>query len=547
MAAKQLVFSEDARRRLQQGIDVVANAVATTLGPKGRNVALDRKFGSPTITHDGVTVAKEIELEDPFANMGAQLLKEAATKTNDIAGDGTTTSTVLAHAIVTEGLKNLAAGANPMRLKLGISQGVETVVAALRKMSQKIDTKEEIASVATNSAADPEIGALIADVMDKVGKDGVITVEESKTMQFETEYVEGMQFDRGYISAYFITDPEHMESVIPEPYILIYDKKISAAQDIVPVLEKLVQIGKRDLVIIAEDIDGEALATLVLNKLRGMLNVLAVKAPGFGDRRKAMMQDIAALTGGQLISEETGRKLESTTLQDLGRAEKVVTDKDNTTIVGGKGDKAQIKGRIEQIRVEIDKSTSDYDKEKLQERLAKLSGGVAIIRVGAATETELKEKKHRVEDALSATRAAIEEGIVPGGEIVFINAVAALDKVKMTDDDETIGVAIVRKALEAPIRKLAENAGQDGAVIIENVRRLAKEQGNKHIGYNVLTGEYTDMLKAGVIDPLKVVRGALENAASIAAMILTTECLITDVPEKEKPSPMPPGGGGMDY
>jgi len=547
MAAKQLVFSEDARRRLQQGIDVVANAVGTTLGPKGRNVALDRKFGSPTITHDGVTVAKEIELEDPFANMGAQLLKEAATKTNDIAGDGTTTSTVLAHAIVTEGLKNLAAGANPMRLKLGISRGVESVVAALRKMAQKIETKEEIASVATNSAADPEIGKLIADVMDKVGKDGVITVEESKSLQFETEYVEGMQFDRGYISAYFITDSEHMEAVIPEPYILIYDKKISAAQDIVPVLEKLVQIGKRDLVIIAEDIDGEALATLVLNKLRGMLNVLAVKAPGFGDRRKAMMQDIATLTGGQLISEETGRKLETTTLQDLGKAEKVVADKDNTTIVGGKGDSAQIKGRIEQIRVEIDKSTSDYDKEKLQERLAKLSGGVAIIRVGAATETELKEKKHRVEDALSATRAAIEEGIVPGGEIVFINAVAALDKVKMDGEDETIGVAIVRKALEAPIRRLAENAGQDGAVIIENVRRLAKEQGNKHLGYNVITEEYGDMLKAGVIDPLKVVRGALENAASIAAMILTTECLVTDVPEKEKPGPAMPPGGGMDY
>ncbi|MBI4732695.1 MAG: chaperonin GroEL, partial [Chloroflexi bacterium] len=389
MAAKQLVFSEDARRRLQQGIDIVANAVATTLGPKGRNVALDRKFGSPTITHDGVTVAKEIELEDPFANMGAQLLKEAATKTNDIAGDGTTTSTVLAHAIVTEGLKTLAAGANPMRLKLGIEQGVDAVVAALKKMAQKIETKEEIASVATNSAADPEIGQLIADVMDKVGKDGVITVEESKSLQFETEYVEGMQFDRGYISAYFITDAEHMESVIAEPYILIYDKKISAAQDIVPVLEKLVQIGKRDLVIIAEDVDGEALATLVLNKLRGMLNVLAIKAPGFGDRRKAMMQDIAVLTGGQVISEETGRKLETTTLNDLGKAEKVVADKDNTTIVGGKGESAQIKGRVEQIRVEIDKSTSDYDKEKLQERLAKLSGGVAIIRVGAATETEL--------------------------------------------------------------------------------------------------------------------------------------------------------------
>ncbi len=547
MAAKQLVFSEDARRRLQQGIDMVANAVGTTLGPKGRNVALDRKFGSPTITHDGVTVAKEIELEDPFANMGAQLLKEAATKTNDIAGDGTTTSTVLAHAIVTEGLKTLAAGANPMRLKLGIEQGVDAVVVALRKMSQKIDTKDEIASVATNSAADVEIGKLIADVMDKVGKDGVITVEESKSLQFETEYVEGMQFDRGYSSSYFITDSEHMETVIAEPYILIYDKKISAAADIVPLLEKLVQIGKRDLVIIAEDVDGEALATLVLNKLRGMLNVVAIKAPGFGDRRKAMMQDIAVLTGGQLISEETGRKLETTTLEDLGKAEKVVSDKDNTTIVGGKGDTAQIKGRIEQIRVEIDKSTSDYDKEKLQERLAKLSGGVAIIRVGAATETELKEKKHRVEDALSATRAAIEEGIVPGGEIVFINAMSALDKVKMDGEDETIGVNIVRKALEAPIRKLAQNAGQDGAVIIENVRRLAKEQNNKHLGYNVITGEYTDMLKAGVIDPLKVVRGALENAASIAAMILTTECLVTDVPEKEKPGPAMPPGGGMDY
>jgi chaperonin GroEL len=479
--------------------------------------------------------------------MGAQLIKEAATKTNDIAGDGTTTSTVLAHAIVTEGLKNLAAGSNPMRLKLGIEKATDTIVAALRKMAQKIETKEEIASVATNSAADAEIGNLIADVMDKVGKDGVITVEESKTMQFETEYVEGMQFDRGYISAYFITDTEHMEASIAEPYILIYDKKISAAQDIVPVLEKLVQLGKRELVIIAEDIDGEALATLVLNKLRGMLNVLAIKAPGFGDRRKAMMQDIATLTGGQVISEETGRKLETTTLEDLGRAEKVVADKDNTTLVGGKGDSKAIKGRIDQIRVEIDKSTSDYDKEKLQERLAKLSGGVAIIRVGAATETELKEKKHRVEDALSATRAAIEEGIVPGGEITFINAISSLDKIKMTGDEEAIGVSIVRRAMEAPIRKLAENAGQDGAVIIENVRRLAKEKGNKNLGYNVVSGEYVDMLKAGIIDPLKVVRGALENAASIAAMILTTECLVTDIPEKEKPMPMPPGGGGMDY
>ena len=549
MAAKQLIFSEDARRQLKNGIDIVANAVSTTLGPKGRNVALDRKFGSPTITHDGVTVAKEIELEDPFENMGAQLMKEAATKTNDIAGDGTTTSTVLAHAIVTEGLKNLAAGSNPMRLKLGIEQATDKIVESLRKMSQKIETKEEISSVATNSAADPEIGNLIADVMDKVGKDGVITVEESKSMQFETEYVEGMQFDRGYISPYFITDSENMESEIVDPYILIYDKKISAAQDIVPVLEKLVQLGKRELVIIAEDIDGEALATLVLNKLRGMLTVLAIKAPGFGDRRKAMLEDIAQLTGGQVISEETGRKLETTSVEDMGRAEKVVSDKDNTTIIGGKGESKAIKGRIDQIRVEIDKSTSDYDKEKLQERLAKLSGGVAIIRVGAATETELKEKKHRVEDALSATRAAIEEGIVPGGEITFINAVSALDKVKLDGEDEAIGVSIVRRAMEAPIRKLAENAGQDGAVIIETVRRLSKEQNNKNLGYNVISGEYVDMLKDGIIDPLKVVRGALENAASIAAMILTTECLITDIPEKDKPMPMPPGGGmgGMDY
>jgi len=541
---KQLVFAEDARRRLKAGVDAVANAVGTTLGPKGRNVALDKKFGAPTVTHDGVTVAKEIELEDPYENMGAQLLKEAATKTNDIAGDGTTTSTVLAHAIVTEGLKNLAAGANPMLLKRGIERGTDAVVEALRKMAQKIETKEEIASVATNSAADAEIGQLIADVMDKVGKDGVITVEESKSLQFETEYVEGMQFDRGYISAYFITSPDTMEAVITDPYILIYDKKISAAADIVPVLEKLVQIGKRDLVIIAEDVDGEALATLVLNKLRGMLNVLAIKAPGFGDRRKAMLQDIAILTGGTVITEELGKKLESTTLSDLGRAGKVVATKDDSTVIEGKGNAKAIKGRIDEIRVEIDKSTSDYDKEKLQERLAKLSGGVAVIRVGAATETELKEKKHRVEDALSATRAAIEEGIVPGGEIVFINAVAALDKIRMDGDDETIGVAIVRKALEAPIRRLAQNAGQDGAVIIETVRRKAKEEKNKNIGYNVITGEYLDMIRAGIIDPVKVTRGALENAASIAAMILTTEALITDVPEKDKAPAMPPGGGG---
>jgi chaperonin GroEL len=542
---KQLVFSEDARRRLQRGVDTLANAVATTLGPKGRNVALDKKFGAPTVTHDGVTVAKEIELEDPYENMGAQLLKEAATKTNDIAGDGTTTSTVLAHAIVTEGLKNLAAGFNPMLLKRGIEQATDAVVESLRKQAQKISTKDEIASVATNSAADEEIGGLIADVMDKVGKDGVITVEESKTLQFETEYVEGMQFDRGYTSAYFITSPENMEAVITDPYILIYDKKISAAADIVPVLEKLVQIGKRDLVIIAEDVDGEALATLVLNKLRGMLNVLAVKAPGFGDRRKAMLQDIAVLTGGTVVTEELGKKLESTTLSDLGRAGKVVSTKDDTTIVEGKGNAKAIKGRIEEIRVEMDKSTSDYDKEKLQERLAKLSGGVAVIRVGAATETELKEKKHRVEDALSAARAAVEEGIVPGGEVSLINAVTALEKLRAEDEDAQVGINIVRRALEAPLRRLAANAGQDGSVIIDGIRRKAKDEKNKNVGYNVITAEYVDMIDAGVIDPVKVVRGAMENAASIAAMILTTDALVTDVPEKEKAPAMPPGGGGM--
>jgi chaperonin GroEL len=548
MAAKQLVFSEDARRKLKNGINVVAEAVSATLGPKGRNVAIDRKFGSPTITHDGVSVAKEIELEDPFENMGAQLLKEAASKTNDIAGDGTTTSTILAHAIVNEGLKALEAGYNPMLLKRGIEQATEIVVGELRKMAVKIDTKEEIGSVATNSAADAEIGSLIADVMDKVGKDGVITVEESKSMQFETEYVEGMQFDRGYLSPYFITDTEQMEASIEDAYVLIHEKKISAAQDIVPLLEKLVQLGKRELVIIAEDIDGEALATLVLNKLRGMLNVLAVKAPGFGDRRKAMLQDIAILTGGTVVAEETGGKLESTTVEDLGRAEKVVSDKENTTVIGGKGEKSAITGRIKEIRTEIDRSTSDYDREKLQERLAKLSGGVAIIRVGAATETELKEKKHRVEDALSAARAAVEEGIVPGGEISLINAGAALDKLKTKNEETKVGINIVRKALEAPIRKLASNAGEDGSVIIDTVRRTAAEKGNQNIGFNVLTSEYTDMIKAGVIDPVKVVRGALENAASIAAMILTTDVLITDMPEEKSAPAMPPGGmGGMGY
>ncbi|NMC29036.1 MAG: chaperonin GroEL [Pelolinea sp.] len=540
MSAKQLVFGEDARNKLRNGIDVVAEAVATTLGPKGRNVALDRKFGSPTITHDGVTVAKEIELEDPFENMGAQLLKEAATKTNDIAGDGTTTSTVLAHAMVTEGLKTLAAGANPMLLKHGIEAASKKVADAIKAQAIDISTKEEIANVATISAQDRQIGTLIADVMDKVGKDGVITVEESKGLEFEQEYVEGMQFDRGYISAYFVTDAEHMEAVIENPYILIYDKKISAAQDMLPLLEKMVQVGKRDLVIIAEDVDGEALATLVLNKLRSTLNVLAVKAPGFGDRRKAMLQDIAILTGASVISEETGRKLDTATVQDLGTAEKVQSDKDNTTIIGGKGDSKEIKARIDQIRVEIDKTTSDYDREKLQERLAKLSGGVAIIRVGAATETELKEKKHRVEDALSATRAAVEEGIVPGGGVALLNAVDVLSELKMNNDDEQTGVNIVRKALYVPMKRISENAGFDGPVVIENVHQSQEKEKNKKIGFDILSEKYVDMVKEGVIDPAKVTRGALENATSIAAMILTTEALVTDIPEKNPPAPQQP-------
>jgi len=543
MAAKQLEFSEDARRKLKAGVDILANAVATTLGPKGRNVALDRKFGSPTITHDGVTVAKEIELEDPFENMGAQLLKEAATKTNDIAGDGTTTSTVLAHAMVTDGLKSLAAGSNPMLLKRGIETASKAVAEAISKQAIDVTTKEEIASVAAISAQDKEIGDLIAEVMDKVGKDGVITVEESKGLEFETEYVEGMQFDRGYISPYFVTDSESMEAVIEEPYLLIHDKKISAATDIVPILEKLVQIGKRDLVIIAEDIDGEALATLVLNKLRGMLNVLAVKAPGFGDRRKAMLQDIAILTGGTVITEELGRKLESVTVNDLGKAGKVVSSKEDTTIVEGQGDSKRIQGRIEEIKVEIDKSTSDYDREKLQERLAKLSGGVAVIRVGAATETELKEKKHRVEDALSATRAAVEEGIVPGGGVALLNALDSIKDLTLEDEDANTGVKIVRSALVMPMHGIAENAGKDGAVIAETVHRLQKDKKNNSLGYDVITDEYVDMVKAGIIDPAKVTKGALENAASIAAMILTTEALITDVPEPEPPMPAAPPMG----
>ncbi|WP_420641455.1 chaperonin GroEL [Candidatus Leptofilum sp.] len=541
--AKQLAFSEEARRKLKKGIDTLASAVSTTLGPKGRNVALDKKFGAPTITHDGVTVAKEIELEDPYENMGAQLLKEAATKTNDIAGDGTTTATVLAQNIVNEGLKNIAAGANPMLLKRGIEAGTAALADKIRSMAISIDEKAEIASVASISAQDTSIGDLIADVMDKVGKDGVITVEESRSLEFETEYVEGMQFDRGYISPYFVTDSDTMEAVIDDAHILIHDKKISSAQDIIPILEKLVQTGKKNLVIIAEDVDGEALATLVLNKLRGMINALAIKAPGFGDRRKAMLQDIAVLTGGQVITEEMGRKLDSVQLSDLGRAAKIVSTKDDTTVVDGQGDEGQIKARVEQIKVEIDRSTSDYDREKLQERLAKLAGGVAIIRVGAATEVELKEKKHRVEDALSATRAAVEEGIVPGGGVALLNALPALDSVSLPEGDQTTGVGILQRALEAPMRKIAENAGQNGDVVIQNVRQAQEKEGNTNIGYNVMTGEYIDMVKAGIIDPAKVTRGALENAASIASMVLTTEALITDLPEEEMP--MPPAGGGM--
>jgi chaperonin GroEL len=542
--AKQLAFNEDARRRLKVGVDILADAVKTTLGPKGRNVALDKKWGAPTITHDGVTVAKEIELEDPYENMGAQLLKEAATKTNDVAGDGTTTATVLAQAIVNEGLKNVAAGANPMLLKRGIEMAAGAVTQSIRDSAIEVKGKDDIAHVASISAADSEIGELIADVMDKVGKDGVITVEESKGLAFETDYVDGMQFDRGYISPYFISDSEAMEATINEPYILIYDKKISSAQDLLPVLEKLVQTGKRDLVIISEDVDGEALATLVLNKLRGTFNVLAIKAPGFGDRRKAMLQDIAILTGGQVITEEMGRKLDSTTLEDLGRCDKVTSTKDDTTVVGGAGSDEAIQGRINQIKAEIDNSTSDYDREKLQERLAKLAGGVAVIGVGAATEVELKEKKHRVEDALSATRAAVEEGVVPGGGVALINALNAIADLSDPNPDINTGIAIVRRALEEPMRQLARNAGKEGAIIIEEVRR--RNSNGTKIGFNVLSDEYIDMVEAGIIDPAKVTRSAVENAASIASMILTTEALITDIPEPTPPMPAgDPGMGGM--
>ncbi|TME26328.1 MAG: chaperonin GroEL [Chloroflexi bacterium] len=541
--AKQLVFTDDARKKLKSGIDIMANAVKTTLGPKGRNVALDKKFGSPTVTHDGVTVAREVELEDPFENMGAQLLKEAATKTNDIAGDGTTTSVVLAQAIVHEGMRNIAAGANPMLLKRGLEKGVAAVITEIKAQATPVKGKEEIAQIATISAADKQIGDLIAEVMEKVGREGVITVEESKGLQFETEFVEGMQIDRGYISAYFVTNADRMEAAIEEPYILITDKKISAITDILPVLEKLVQTSK-NLVIVAEDVDGEALATLAVNKMRGTLNVLAVKAPGFGDRRKAMLEDIAILTGGQVITEEVGRKLDSTTVQDLGRARRVTANKDETTFVEGHGSQDKIMARVKQIKAQIEETTSDFDKEKLQERLAKLAGGVAVIKVGAATEVELKEKKHRVEDALSAARAGVEEGMVPGGEITLINAIKALDAVKAEGDEKT-GVNILRRALEEPFLQLVRNAGQDGSVVLADVRRKQIDTKSPSWGYEVISGQIVDLPKAGIIDPVKVVRSAVENGASIAAMILTTEALISDLPEKEKAPAMPPGG--MDY
>ncbi len=544
--AKQIVMDVEARNHLVEGIDIVANSVRTTLGPKGRNVALGKKYGGPTVTHDGVTVAKEIELEEPFANMGAQLIKEAASKTNDIAGDGTTTATVLAQTILKEGLRNVAAGANPMIIKRGIQKGVGALVESLKDQALQIKGKQEIANIAAISAADQEIGDLIADVMDKVGKDGAITVEESKGLEFEIEYVEGMKFDRGYISPYFVTNQEQMEANIEEPYILITDKKISAVSDILPTLEKVTQAGTKEFIVLAEDIEGEALATLVVNKLRGVLNCLALKAPGYGDRRKEMLQDIAIITGGTVVSEDMGRRLDGVILEDLGRARRVISDKDNTTVVEGQGTEAAVQGRIQQLKAQMEEASSDYDREKLQERLAKLSGGVAVMRVGAATETEQKEKQHRVEDALSATRAAIEEGIVAGGGVALVNAVSALDGVEVENEDEGAGIRALRKALESPLRYIAENAGHDGSVVVEEVRRRHNGEGSQYIGFDVISEDYGDMVEKGIIDPLKVTRSALENAASIASMILTTEALIADIPEP--PAPAPPGGmGGMDY
>jgi chaperonin GroEL len=537
--AKQIIFDEEVRHALKRGIDTLAEAVKVTLGPKGRCVALDKKWGAPSVIDDGVTIAKDIELPDPFENMGAQLVKEAATKTNDACGDGTTTSTVLAHAIISEGFKNVAAGADAMALKRGIEKATRAIIDELKRVSIEVKGKEQIAQVGTITAKDKEIGNLIAEVMEKVGKDGVITVEESKGVKYETEYVEGMQFDRGYISAYFVTNAERMEAVIDDPYILITDKKISAISDLLPALEKILQVSK-NLLILAEDVEGEALATLVVNKLRGTLNVIAVKAPGFGDRRKAMLEDIAILTGGKVISEEVGRKLDSVTVEDLGRARRVTVDKDNTTIVEGKGSEEVIKARIKQIKAQIEETTSDFDKEKLQERQAKLVGGVGVIKVGAATEVELKERKHRVEDALSATKAAVEEGILPGGGVALLNTLSVLGKLDVSGDELT-GANIIRKAVEEPMRWIAENAGRDGAVIVDTVRKS-----KRGVGYDAVADDFGNMVEKGIIDPTKVVRSALENASSIAAMVLITQALVADIPEKEKMPPMPPGGG-MEY
>jgi chaperonin GroEL len=546
MAAKQLQFDESARHALLRGIEKLAKAVKATLGPSGRNVILDKKFGSPTITKDGVTVAKEIELEDPYENMGAQLVREVASKTSDIAGDGTTTATVLAESIYKEGLRNVTAGANPTSLQRGIMKGVDAIVEELKKISKKVSDRTEIAQVATVSANwDKTIGEIIADAMDKVGKDGTITVEEAKSIETTLEVVEGMQFDKGYLSPYFVTNAEAMEAVLENPYILIHEKKISSLKDMLPLLEKVAKAG-RPLLIIAEDVEGEALATLVVNKLRGTLQVVAVKAPGFGDRRKAMLEDIAVLTGGRCITEDLGIKLENVKLDDLGRAKRVTIDKENTTIVEGEGKQNDIQGRVGQIRRQIEETTSDYDREKLQERLAKLAGGVAVINVGAATETEMKEKKARVEDALHATRAAVEEGIVPGGGVAFLRAQKALDNVKDLETDEKVGIQIVRRAIEEPLRQLADNAGAEGALIVQEVKG---RKGNE--GYNVATGEFVDLVKAGIVDPTKVARSALQNAASISGLLLTTEAIVTELPEKEKGPAMPPGGmggmGGMDY
>jgi len=537
--AKQIIFNEEVRHSLKKGIDILADAVKITLGPKGHCVALDKKWGAPSVIDDGVTIAKDIELPDPFENMGVQLVKEAATKTNDACGDGTTTSTLLAYAIITEGFKNVAAGAEPMALKKGIQKATAAVIDELKRASTEVKGKEQISQVGTITAKDPEIGNLLAEVMEKIGKDGVITVEEGKGIKYETEFVEGMKFDRGYISPYFITNAEKMEAEIEEPHILITDKKISAIAELLPALEKILQVSK-NLVIIAEDVEGEALATLVVNKLRGTLNVLAVKAPGFGDRRKAMLEDMAILTGGKVISEEVGRKLDSVTVEDLGRARRIISDKDDTTVVEGKGSDEAIKGRIKQIKAQIEETTSDFDREKLQERQAKLAGGVAVIKVGAATEVELKERKHRVEDALSSTRAAVEEGILPGGGVALLNAVSALDKLKVSGDEAT-GVNIVRKAIEEPIRWIAINAGRDGAVVVDAVKKSPVG-----VGYDAEADDFGDMVSKGIIDPTKVVRTSLENAASIATMVLITDSLVTDIPEKERMPAMPPGGGGME-